>query len=30
MRLIGERLRAKFQIEPRFFSTNAAAGVAEE
>jgi len=30
MRAISERLRAKFQIEPRFFTTNAAAGVTEE
>jgi galactokinase len=27
---ITERLRAKFKIEPRFFATNAAAGVGEE
>ncbi|HEY3255295.1 MAG TPA: galactokinase, partial [Polyangiaceae bacterium] len=30
IRSISERLRAKFQIEPRFFVTNAAAGVTEE
>ena len=30
MRAISERLRSRFQIEPRFFTTNAAAGVAEE
>jgi galactokinase len=27
---MSERLHAKFQIEPRFFATNASAGVAEE
>jgi len=30
MHAISERLRARFQIAPRFFTTNAATGVTEE